>query len=37
MIGILATIILSAIVAMLIDSYKKEIKTFFKGMFGRDE
>lgn len=35
--GIFAGIIVSALVALLIDAYKEEIKVFFKGIFEKKD
>lgn len=36
MIGFLAAVVLSAVIALLIDAYKEEIKAFFKSIFSKD-
>lgn len=35
--GFFAAIILSALIALLVDAYKEEIKTFFKSIFERKD
>lgn len=35
--GIFAGIVISAIVALLVDAYKEEIKVFFKGIFKKKD
>ncbi len=35
--GFIAAIVMSALIALLFDAYKEEIKTFFRGIFSHKD